>query len=224
MTDIISDLPLDDRPRERLFAHGARVLSDAELVAILLGCGTFGKNAMDLARELLSSGLARLGERDPVQTGRVYGMGNAKAARLAAAFEIARRLSREKQPLSRGTFDTDLAGAGLVSSMAKQRQERLGAYFLDSRDRILRQREIFVGSITHAAVSTREILHAALEENAVGMALYHNHPSGDPTPSPHDIEFTERLNTSLQFADIELLDHLVIGKHRYYSMKRKGLF
>jgi DNA repair protein RadC len=223
MTDLICDMPLDDRPRERLLAHGPRVLSDADLIGILLGCGTYGKNAMQLARELLAGGFAALSTREPAQMARTYGMGTAKAARVAAAFEIARRLAAEK-PVKRPKFDVDLTGAGLVRTMARQRQERLGAYFLDSRDYIIRQREIFVGTVTHASVSTRDVLRAAFEENAVAIALYHNHPSGDPTPSQPDIEFTCKLSEGLKLADIELVEHLVIGAHRFYSMKRKELF
>src|SRR5215212_2920843 len=107
--------------------------------------------------------------------------------------------------------------------MSRHRQERIGAYFLDSRHKILKQQEIFVGTVTHASVSTRDVIRTALEENAVAVALYHNHPSGDPTPSGHDIEFTTRLRDALALADIELVEHLIIGAHRFCSMKRKGM-
>src|SRR5436305_1805622 len=162
MTDIISDMPIDDRPRERLLAHGPRTLSDAELLGILLGCGTYGKNAMQLARELLPGGITALSKREPAQLARYRGMGTAKAARIVAAFEIARRLHAEK-PIEHPVFDVDITGAALVRSMGRQRQERLGAYFLDTRSRILLHREIFVGTVTHAAISTRDILRAAME-------------------------------------------------------------
>jgi DNA repair protein RadC len=223
MTDIISDMPIDDRPRERLLAHGPRTLSDAELLGILLGCGTYGKNAMQLARELLPGGIAALSRREPAQLARYRGMGTAKAARIAAAFEIARRLAAEK-PMEHPMFDVDFTGAALVRANMRQRQERLGAFFLDSRQKIIVQREIFVGTVTFAAVSTRDILRAAVEENAVSIALYHNHPSGDPTPSGHDLEFTKQLRDALALADIELVDHLITGGHQFYSMKRKALF
>ena len=223
MTDIISDMPLDDRPRERLLAHGARTLSDAELLGILLGCGTEGKNAMQLARELLPGGLKTLAAREPATLTRLRGMGSAKAARIVATFEIARRLAAEK-PIEHPTFDVDITGAGLVRAMMRQRQERLGAYFLDARQKILRQREIFVGTVNRALVSTRDILRAALEENAIAVALYHNHPSGDPTPSDDDLSFTRRMRDAFTAADIELVDHLIVGAHRFFSMKRKNLF
>jgi DNA repair protein RadC len=223
MTDVISDMPLDDRPRERLLSHGPRTLSDAELVGILIGCGTMGKNAVQLARELLNGGMAELATREPSQLARANGMGTAKAARIVAAFEIARRLAAAR-PAEHPLFDPDIAGAELVRALARQRQERLGAYFLDSRMRILRQREIFIGTVNSALVSTRDVLRFAVEENAVSVALYHNHPSGDPQPSAQDLEFTIKMRDSLKLADIELVDHLVIGAQRFVSMKRKGLF
>ena len=223
MTDIISDMPIDDRPRERLLAHGPRTLSDAELVGIVLGCGTCGKNAVQLARELLPGGIGALARREPAQLARYRGMGTAKAARIAATFEIARRLAAEK-PIEHPPFDVDAMGAALVRANIRQRQERLGAYFLDARARIISQREIFVGTVNHATTSTRDILRTAVEENAVAIALYHNHPSGDPTPSQHDVDFTNQLNRALTAADIELVDHLITGGHQFYSMKRKGLY
>jgi len=223
MTDIISDMPIDDRPRERLLQHGPRTLSDAELLGILLGCGAEGKNAVQLARELLPGGVAALAARAPSQLTRYRGMGTAKAARVAAAFELARRAAAEK-PIEHPLFDIDLTGAALVRANARLQQERLGAYLLDARGKILVKREIFVGTVNSVMISTRDIIRTAVEENAVAMALYHNHPSGDPTPSNNDLEFTQRLNSALGLADIELVDHLITGRHSYLSMKRKGMF
>ena len=223
MTDIISDMPIDDRPRERLLAHGPRTLSDAELLGILLGCGAEGKNAVQLARELLPGGVAALATRAPAQLTRYRGMGTAKAARVAAAFELARRAAAEK-PIEHPQFDIDGVGAALVRANFRQKQERLGAYFLDARHKIIVQREIFVGTVNRALISTRDILRMAVEENAVAIALYHNHPSGDPEPSQHDVDFTTRLHQALHAADIELVDHLITGGHQYLSMKRKELY
>ena len=223
MTDIISDMPIDDRPRERLLAHGPRTLSDAELLGILIGCGTIGKNAIQLARELLPGGIGQLAARQPRQLARYRGMGTAKAARVAAAFELARRAAAEK-PIEHPLFEIDGVGAALVRANFRQKQERLGAYFLDARHKIIVQREIFVGTVNRALISTRDILRMAVEENAVALALYHNHPSGDPEPSQHDVDFTTRLHQALHAADIELVDHLITGGHQYLSMKRKELY
>jgi DNA repair protein RadC len=221
MREIIADLPIDDRPRERLLAHGAETLSDAELVAILIGSGVRGKNAIQLARELLQDGMASLRRRDPSLIEKMKGIGPAKACRVLAAFEVARRLAAA-EPDELPAYDPDIFGRALVNGYAHHVQERLGAALLDSRERILRQREIYIGTINHAAVSTRDIVRFALEENACGVVLYHNHPSGDPSPSAEDLMFTRKLAESLRLCDLELVDHIVIGAHRFYSMRQKG--
>ncbi len=221
MTDLISDLPTDDRPRERLITHGPETLSDAELIAILLGSGVPGKNAIQLARELLQDGLGALRRREPSQLAKSPGIGPAKASRIVAAFEIARRLTVAEADLQ-PSYDAEAFGRALVTASSHHVQERLGAAFLDSRQRILRQREIYVGTINHAAVSTRDIIRHALDENATAVVLYHNHPSGDPSPSAEDLMFTRKVVESLRLCDIDLMDHIVIGANRFYSMRQRG--
>ena len=222
MTDIIRDLPTDDRPRERLFAHGPETLSDAELVAILLGSGVRGKNAIQLARELLRDGMSGLRSRDIKNLDEVEGIGPAKIARISAAFEISRRILNNL-PDEPSAYDSSILGRSLVTTYARVRQERLGATFLDVRQRILRQREIYVGTIKSALVSTRDIVQDALFNNATGVVIWHNHPSGSPLPSDEDVEFTMKLRYSLGTCDIDLVDHLIIGVHGYYSMLEKGV-
>lgn len=221
MTDVIADLPADDRPRERLLAHGPETLSDAELVAILLGSGVPGKNAIQLARELLGDGMAALRRHEISHLAKVPGVGPAKASRIAAAFEISRRTSCGS-PEDPPTFDPHVLGPKLVSAYAHHAQERLGAAFLDSRHRIQQQREIFVGTINSALVSTRDIVRHALLERASAVVVFHNHPSGSPTPSAEDLSFTAKLSHSLNLVDIELVDHLILGSHAFYSMAEKG--
>lgn len=220
MTDLIADLPRDDRPRERLLEHGAATLSDAEILAILLGSGTRGKNAIQLARELLRQGVGDLARRSVRTLAHTHGVGLAKAARIAAAFDLSRRLAADRakpQP-----FDVDAAGAALVRSHARRMQEHLGAFFLDSRHRVLHQCDIFVGTVNSALVSTRDIIRIALDENAVAVVLFHNHPSGNPTPSAEDLMFTRKVKESLRLVDIEMLDHLIIGATSFCSMRQKG--
>lgn len=220
MHEVIADLPLDDRPREKLHKHGAETLSDAELVAILLGSGTRGKNAIQLARELLRDGLTALGRSQNLA--RVPGVGPAKASRIGAAFEVARRLAGADS--GDGTrYDDAIVGRALISRYAQEAQEHLGAILLDSRQRVLRQCEIYVGTVARALVSTRDIVRAALETNASGVVLFHNHPSGDPSPSAEDLTFTKRVQQSLALVDVEMVDHLVIGAQRYCSMRGRGL-
>lgn len=217
MSDVICDLPRDDRPRERLLMHGAETLSNAELVAILLGSGVPGKNAIQLARELLRDGMGALRTRDQKQLEQSAGIGPATVARSAAAFEISRRLI-DNVPEEPPPYETHALGRSLVSTYSRVRQERLGATFLDARHRILRQREIYVGTIKSALVSTRDIITDALMNNATAVVVWHNHPSGSPLPSDEDEAFTRKLRESLGHCDIELLDHLIIGAHGYYSM------
>jgi DNA repair protein RadC len=223
MTDIISDLPYDERPRERLFAHGVETLSDSELIATLLGSGIPGKNAIQLARELLANGgMEALMRREPAELASVPGVGMAKASRILAAGEYARRVFSGK-PDDLPDFDLDLMGRKLVTAYGHHRQERLGAVFLDSRHRIKFQREIFVGTANNALVSTRDIMRQAVVDDAIAVVLFHNHPSGSSSPSEDDLQFTTKVKASLATADIELLDHLIIGAHSYYSMQRQGL-
>jgi DNA repair protein RadC len=222
MTDVISDLPRDDRPRERLLTHGPETLSDAELVAILLGSGVPGKNAIQLARELLREGMSGLRSCDAKQLEKFQGVGPAKIARISAAFEISRRIV-DGVPDEPQSYDGAILGRTLVGSLARVRQERLGATFLDARHRVLKQREIYIGTIKTALVSTREIITDALMNYATGVVIWHNHPSGSPLPSDDDIAFTKKLKYSLSMCDIELVDHLIIGSHGYYSMQDRDL-
>ena len=221
MTFVIRDMPADDRPRERLLQHGAETLSDAELLAVILGTGAPGKNAIHLARELLDGGVRNLRERDLSSLLATRGMGPAKMARIAAVLEMSRRLAvatAEQAP----TFDAAILGAQLVSGYGHHPQERLGAAALDSRHRVKKQKEIFVGTLDHALVSAREIVRFALLEKARGVVVFHNHPSGDPAPSPDDVTFTRKLRQSLEMVDVDLVDHLVIGAHRFHSMRDRG--
>jgi DNA repair protein RadC len=221
MTDVIRDLPRGDRPRERMMMHGAHTLSDAELLAVVLGSGVPGTNAIQLARQLLADGINSMRGRELAHMANVKGVGMAKAARIAAVFEISSRLASE-QPEDPPDFDATVFGRKLVSGQGHHTQERLGVAFLDSRQRIRGQREIYVGTIETALVSTRDIVRFTLAEAATGVVVYHNHPSGDPSPSDDDLAFTTKLKQSLAMVDIEIVDHLIIGAHRFHSMKQRG--
>jgi len=222
MQELIADLPLDDRPREKMRKHGAEILSDAELVAILLGSGTRGKNAIQLARELLRDGLMPLGRSSDDAMARTSGVGAAKAARIAAAFEIARRVAASESA-DGSRYDDAIIARALISRYSHESQEHLGAVLLDSRQRVLKQCEIYVGTISRALVSTRDVVRIALDANAVGVVLFHNHPSGDPSPSAEDLTFTKRVQQSLTLVDVELVDHLIVGAQGYCSMRGRGL-
>ena len=227
MTDVIRDLPTDERPRERLRRHGAGSLSNAELLAILLGSGTRGKNAIQLARELLKEGGWRgLNQRDVGDVSKTRGIGMAKATRIAAAFEMTRRLACETFPEEPEPppYELEEFGTNLVRTLGGHRQERLGAAVLDAHHRILDQREIFTGTIANALVSTRDLAEfAILTRASIGVVLYHNHPSGMAQPSEEDIDFTKKIKQSLWYFDLELIDHIIVGKHSFTSLKMRGV-
>jgi DNA repair protein RadC len=216
-TSLIADMPYDERPRERLLAHGTRTLSDVEVVALLIGTGTRGKSAMELARELLDDGICQLGRRDVPELARVPGVGTAKASRIAAAFELSRRTGRASTAVK---YLPNIFGEHLIKTH-QFHQEHVGVALLDSHDVILKQQTIFVGTINNALVSPREIVRFAVLSNAAGVVVYHNHPSGNPSPSAHDSQFTRKLRDALELMDIELVDHMIVGTSKYYSMKEE---
>jgi DNA repair protein RadC len=223
MTDVIRELPPDDRPRERLLKHGAATLSNAELVGILLGSGTRGRNAIQLARDLLGDGLRGLSVTAVSEMVRTRGIGVAKAARIAAAFELSHRFGLDPKEAEPPRFNVNDFGTNLVRRMCKFQQERLGAALLDAQHRLLGEREVFVGTINHALVSTRDVIAYALENYALGVVLYHNHPSGESHPSSDDIEFTTKMKHSLDLCDIKLVDHLIVGKHSFTMLSANGI-
>jgi DNA repair protein RadC len=221
MTYMIRDMPRDERPRERMLTHGIRTLADAELLAVLLGTGAEGKSAVYLARELLGDGLQNLCRLDVALLAHVRGVGPVKAARIAAAVELAQRMftpPQEEPPL----YDAGQLGEDLVKKYGMFGQERFGVVLLDARHRLMKQHEIFIGTLDRTIVSTREVIRLAVVERAKAVVLFHNHPSGDPTPSEEDVVFTKKLREALTMADIDLIDHLVIGDHRFASMKARN--
>jgi len=223
MHDYVYDLPFAERPRERLRLQGAQALSDTDLIAILVGSGMHGKNALMLARELLAKGRTALASMELKKLERVRGLGPVKAMRIAAAFELARRFGmHEEGEKCRPDYDMEGLSRALVRRFAQVRQERMGTVLLDQRLRVIKQEDIFIGTINHSAVSPREIIRLALEENAVGVVLYHNHPSGDPTPSREDMEFSIKMKESLELCDLKLIDHIIIGEKRCFSMDAAG--
>ena len=221
--ELIADLPLDERPRERMKLHGASTLSDAELIAILIGSGTRGRSSIQVARALLENGLSALARRDWPAGKLANGIGPAKACRIAAALEIGRRLSALRDGDREPIRDPASIARPLIARYSHYMQERLGALFLDSKNRIIREREIYVGTLNATTVSTRDVLRLALEENACGLVAFHNHPSGDPSPSAEDIAFTRKLNEACRLFGIELVDHLIIGENKFVSLRNRGV-
>ncbi|MGM0952909.1 MAG: RadC family protein [Pseudomonadota bacterium] len=220
-----TDWPTDERPRERLLAHGAQSLSDAELLAIFLRTGTPGMPVMALARHLVDefSGLRGLMTASRRQFCGVKGLGTAKYAQVQAAMEMARRVMdeplRQGDPL-RSPADTRRF---LTSRLGTYPHEVFAGLFLDNRHRVIRYRELFRGTIDGAAVYPREVVRQALEENAAAVIFAHNHPSGVAEPSQADISLTRRLKEALGLVDIRVLDHMVIGHGEVISLAERGL-
>lgn len=221
MTYVIRDMPADERPRERMFAHGPHTLSDSELLAVILGSGVPGKNVLELARELVKEGVRDLRAGDISALGAAKGIGPAKIARISAMVEWSRRAAAAKEP-ERPLYDAAALGEHLVRTYIDARQERFSVALLDARHRVMKHQEVYRGTLDRTLVSAREIIRLAVIECAKAVVLYHNHPSGDPTPSSDDVLFTRKLRETLELVDIDLVDHLVIGTHRFASMKARG--
>lgn len=223
MTD--THWPEDERPRERLLAHGANSLSDAELLAIFLRTGTAGMPVMTLARHLTDEfgGLRSLMTASQRQFCAIKGLGNAKYAQVQAAMEMARRVMdeplRQGDPL-RSPEDTRRF---LSSRLATYPHEVFSGLFLDNRHRVIRYQELFRGTIDGAAVYPREVVRQALEVNAAAVIFAHNHPSGVAEPSQADVSLTRRLKEALALVDIRVLDHMVVGHGEVISLAERGL-
>ncbi len=221
----IKEMPAGERPRERLAAVGPQALSTAELLALVMRTGTGGENVVRMAERLLAhfGGLAELARADFAELIAVHGIGRAKAAELQATFELGRRLAAtapEERPYVRSPADA----AGLVLlEMGLLRQEQLRVILLDTRNGVLAIPTIYVGSLHTSLVRVSEVFRDAITRSAAALVAVHNHPSGDPTPSPDDIALTRRLVQAGEMLDIDILDHLVIGHQRYVSMRKQGL-
>jgi DNA repair protein RadC len=223
--DRITDLAQDERPRERLIAHGAGVLSKAELLAILLRVGVNGKNAVQLGQQILNDlgGLAGIQRATISEMCTVKGLGVAKAAQIKAAIELGSRLAREQSDET-GPISSPADAAALVQlEMQGLAQENLRVILLDTRNRLIKVHPVYMGSLNLSLVRTAEVFKEAIQKNAASLILVHNHPSGDPTPSPEDAALTRTVVQAGKLLDIEVLDHLVIGYGRFVSMKEKGL-
>jgi DNA repair protein RadC len=221
----ITDLQLSDRPRERLAAAGAKALSNPELIAILLGSGISGMNAVRLAEELLraSQGLTGLHRMPYEDLCRQRGIGPAKAAQLQAAVELGRRLAAAS-PEERPIIQSPQEAADLVQyEMGALEQEQLRVLLLDTRNRLIGIREVYHGSLNSSLIRIGEVFRDAVRSNAASIIVVHNHPSGDPAPSPEDVAVTRAMVEAGRLLDIQVLDHLVIGKSAHVSLKTRGL-
>jgi DNA repair protein RadC len=221
----ITDLHETERPRERLSTLGPQALSNAELIAILLRTGVPGENAVQVGQRLLQtfggiSGLHRASVQDLQSQ---HGLGEAKAAQIKAAIELGRRLTLES-PEERPAINSPADAAALVMyEMSALEQEHLRVILLDIRNRVLEIVDVYRGSVNSSQVRVGEVFKAAVRRNAPALIVIHNHPSGDPTPSPDDVAITRAMVQAGKLLDVDVLDHLVIGHGRWVSLKERGL-
>jgi len=222
---LIRDLPESERPRERLQSYGPGSLSTSELLAILLRTGAKSESAINLGTRLLANfgglaGIARAGFGDLCE---VHGLGVAKAAQIKAALELGKRLmvaSPEERPQVKSP--SDVANM-LMLEMGFLEQEHLRVILLDTKNRVLGMPTIYIGSLNTSVLRVGELFREAVKANSAAVIVVHNHPSGDPTPSPEDVSITRQLVEAGKLLDVEVLDHLVIGQQRYVSLKERGL-
>ncbi len=216
-------MPLEERPRERLLKYGPDYLSTAELFAIILRTGTKNENVINLCTRIISQyNLKQLSQANIRQLTDIHGIGNAKAAQIAAVFEIARKLeiySDEPKRKIRSPADVhDL----LYPKLREVKKEKLTVLYLDTKNQVLKEEVVSVGSLNANIVHPREVFKSAVMESSASVILTHNHPSGDPTPSREDIAVTEKLVEGGKILGIDVLDHVIIGDGRYVSLKDEG--
>jgi len=221
----IRELPVAERPRERLAQRGPGGLTAAELIAILWGSGTRGRSAIDLATDALAShdGLSGLARADELELAALAGVGPVKAAQLVAAFELGRRLLAD-WPSGRWSIrgPRDVADR-LILQMGRLEREELRVVILDTKNHVLRVQTVYQGNVSSSLVRIGELFRDAVRLNAASVILVHNHPSGDPTPSPDDLHLTAEALAAGRLLDVGLLDHLVIGHDAYVSLRDRGV-
>jgi len=220
----IRDWPADERPREKLLERGESALTDAELLAIFLRTGVTGKSAVDLARELLDrfGGLSRLCQADQAQICAAPGLGPAKYAQLRAVMEMARRARKDMH--NGDALGSPQAVRRYLSLLLKDKpHEEFWAVFLDAQNRVTQAEMLFRGTLSQTSVYPREVVKRALELNAAGIILAHNHPSGVAEPSQADRLLTQVLKQALSLVDVRLLDHFVVAGASGVSFAETGL-
>jgi DNA repair protein RadC len=225
MTTIkMKEIPKEDRPRERLLEHGPEHLSNQELLAILLGSGTQKENVHQLAEKVLQhfEGLRMLKDVTIEELTEIKGIGQVKGINILAAVEFGKRIQQFKEK-ERYVIRSPEDGANYVmEEMSSLKQEHFVTIFLNTKNQVIHRQTIFIGSLNASIVHPREVFREAIKRSAASIICAHNHPSGDPTPSQEDIHVTKRLSESGKMIGIELLDHLIIGDHKFISLKEKG--
>ncbi|MCF0144005.1 MAG: DNA repair protein RadC [Firmicutes bacterium] len=222
----MNELPVWEKPREKMLRDGVSTLSTAEVIAVILRTGTRKKSAIELATEVLSMdrrGLRHLAECSPEELRKISGLGTAKACELLAALELGKRLASlppDQGPCIRNPEDiADL----FMERLRYEKREHFKCLLINARGEILEEQEVSVGDLTSSTSHPREVFHGAIRRSAGSVAFVHNHPSGNPEPSPSDIETTRRLVDAGELLGIPVIDHVIIGDGSFVSMKGRGL-
>lgn len=222
----VKELPLDDRPREKLILRGAQNLSESELLAILLRTGVKGKPVTRLAVELLEEhgGLSALAGKSVEALTKTTGVGKDKGATLAAAFELGKRIEIDKKWISERkiTSPSDIADI-FIPMLRDEQQEKFYVVCLSSSNKIIKFKAITTGTLNSSVIHSREIFKVAIDNLAAGVILLHNHPSGNPDPSNEDITITRRLSEAGKLLDIPVFDHIIIAGNKYTSLVDKRI-
>ncbi|WP_298588799.1 DNA repair protein RadC [uncultured Selenomonas sp.] len=227
MTLLVRDLPVDERPRERLLSEGAASLSNTELLAVLLRTGVKNDSALRVAEKVLAlykeRGLAAITQMSAKELSSIKGVGMAKAATILAAVELGRRLAlkaAEARTVVHGPAD---AASYVMPRFRFERREHFAVLLLNAKNHILALKTISVGTLTSSVVHPREVFQAAIEQSAASVILVHNHPSGDPAPSGEDLAVTRRMVEAGEIMDIPVLDHVIVGYDKFISLKEEGM-
>jgi DNA repair protein RadC len=219
----IRDMPVEDRPISRLISNGPASLSNAELLSIILKTGSVAENAINLSQRILSQyDLKRLSAIDIKQLMKIHGVKSSKASQIAACFELARRLEKFESVGKSKVNSPEDVYRRLYPGMRESRKEIFVELCLDTKNQIIKEDTVSIGSLNANIVHPREVFRTALLESAAHIIVAHNHPSGDPTPSREDAEITKKLLEAGRIIGIDLLDHVIIGDGRHFSMKEAG--
>jgi len=223
----VRDLPINERPRERLLKLGSEALSAQEILALILGRGIKGESVMATSQKLLSrfgnlKGIVNASMEELMQ---VSGIGPAKAAQIKAALELSKRLDADVGEKSKPTLKSPEDVAAVMKSKLKgKKKEHFWVICLDTRNRLINYRPVSIGSLDTSIVHPREVFKEAISSSAASVIFVHNHPSGDPEPSKEDVELTNRLAKAGEIIGIDVLDHIIVCDKSYLSLKAKGLF
>ncbi|MFC2133236.1 DNA repair protein RadC [Bacteroidota bacterium] len=222
----VKDLPLDDRPREKLYLRGTQSLSDAELLAILIRTGSKGKSVIQIAQELITKhkNLSSISQKSAEYLTKDFGIGHDKAATLAAAFEISRRVDSQNKWFSKEKITSPAEIAGIfIPILRDELKENFIVVCLNSANKIIKYETISIGSLNSSIVHPREVFKVAIDNNSANIILLHNHPSGNPEPSNEDIAITKKMVEAGKILDIQVIDHLIIAGESFTSLVERKI-